>query len=1287
MVCSADKQRPPKPSSIHQYDKTLLPGSLVLLNSSLRTTHHHPLTLFIDNGCSGFALLNEDLSRTLKIKTSPSDYPIPVFLADGSKAEPIILKSEPLHLRVGNHTEEIIFLICKMPYDVILGLEWIRLHNPTIDWKNMSFEFNDTSCFSAGHCSIPSTIDCIPVLSVAHEDSELPLSSSGFTVFNHACLDKLEKDHSTKEVQQEDNDCDSSNFLSEPDIEILEPGKFREFVESEKLDVHMFIIKNHQESVNNQESKKSGSLSENNQVSEKKSESKNPELNISAITQEKVYTKSSVDLDSRGVPLKYSEFSDVFYNKEEPYGDLPPHRSYDLSINLEENAKLPSPGKIYPISLEERKILEEYIAKALERGWITHSESPIGAPCFFVKKPNGGLRLCVDYRAINNITVKNRYPLPLINNLIDRLKSAATYTRLDLPDAYHLVRIKEGDEWKTAFRCEFGSYQYQVIPFGLSNAPSAFQYFMNDIFDGMLQKNVIVYLDDILIHTRADENHDEAVKEVLQRLRDHHLVANPKKCSFGVSEIDFLGHTISTEGIKMDPSKIKSIREWKSPICIKDAQSFIGFANFYRRFIKDFSKIVKPITSLFKKGTPFIWSRECEEMFERLKAQFCSLPILHHYDFAKTVVVETDASDFALGAILSQYDEYGVLHPIAYHSRQFAPAEANYDTHDKELLAIIDAFKVWRHYLISAPTPITVLSDHNNLVYFTKNQHLNRRQYRWSQFLADFDFVITFRAGKLGTKPDALSRRSEYKFKKGDTFEETNKFPMFKFEDEHLIKSSHPIHIDELTLSPSSFIEQIKKDLKESEILKDFQESKLSPDFTLVNDILYYKDKIVVPSERLQLSVLHKRHNLPTAGHFGVAKTVELIQRDYYWKSLRSFVKKYIRGCDTCNRSKSNRHLPYGELKPLSIPSERWREISMDFICDLPISNGFDAILVVKDRLTKMAHFIPTYKTVTAEQTANLVIQDIFRLHGVPTNIVSDRGTQFISNFWKEFCKTLGINIKMSTAFHPETDGSTEIVNQIIEQYIRIYGNYLQDDWTLHLPLAEFTYNNTENSTTKMTPFFANQGYHPIFDPTITREIKTPSVVNRIQDLNIILEDLRANLNQAQSDYKRHADKSRLPAPDLKPGDLVFLNRKNIKTKRPSRKFDNKNLGPFKIKEKINEVAFKLHLPSSMKIHPVFHVSLLEPKSKETFANQKQEPPQPIEVDGEQHYEVEKILDSRIHRGRLQYLVSWLGYDESERSWEPISHLNGCRELIEEFKRKNPDKPSKEDLRTSSRRS
>ena len=418
--------------------------------------------------------------------------------------------------------------------------------------------------------------------------------------------------------------------------------------------------------------------------------------------------------------------------------------------------------------------------------------------------------------------------------------------------------------------------------------------------------------------------------------------------------------------------------------------------------------MIKPITSLFKKGTPFVWSPECQEVFEKLKNQFCSLPILHHYDFNKSCVVETDASDFALGAVLSQYDENNVLHPIAYHSRQFAPAEANYDTHDKELLAIIDAFKTWRHYLISVPSPVTVLSDHHNLIHFTKNQHLNRRQYRWSQFLADFNFVITFRPGKLGTKPDALSRRSEYKFKKGDSFEELNTFPIFKIDQDRLVRSAHPIHIDGLSLSPSSFIEELKSDLKESEILKDFRESRLSSDFTLTNNILYFKNKIVVPSERLQLDILHKRHNLPTAGHFGVAETVELIQRDYYWKNLRAFVKKYIKGCDTCNRAKSNRHLPYGPLKPLEIPSERWRDISMDFITELPISNGFDSILVVKDRLTKMSHFIPTHKTVTAEQTASLLTSHVFRLHGIPTSIVSDRGTQFVSNFWKEFCKKFG---------------------------------------------------------------------------------------------------------------------------------------------------------------------------------------------------------------------------------------------------------------------------------------
>jgi len=475
--------------------------------------------------------------------------------------------------------------------------------------------------------------------------------------------------------------------------------------------------------------------------------------------------------------------------------------------------------------------------------------------------------------------------------------------------------------------------------------------------------------------------------------------------------------------------------------------------------------------------------------------------------------------------------------------------------------------------------------------------------------------------------------------------------------------------------SDESFLNDLRQAIISSTLLMDFYLGKLDKSYDLIDGLLYFNGLLVIPSESLQLRVFMQRHCSPAAGHYGMAKTLELITRDFHWPNLRKSIRRLIRNCDVCQRSKPSRHAPYGLLQALSVPSERWWDISMDFITVLPISNGYDSIFVVKDRLSKQAHFIPCKKTITGEETAELFLREIFRLHGSPRSIVSDRGTQFVSTYWKRFSELLGTKVNLSSAFHPETDGSTEVLNQMIEQYLRIYCNYQQDDWTTHISLAEFTYNNTVNTSTQMTPFFANHGHHPLFDLSVIRESVVPSAESRILQLKTIREDLIANLTSAQESYTHYANRSRLPTPDLRIGDLVYLDRRHIKTSRPSSKLDYKKLGPFKISHIINPVTFKLKLPPSMKIHPVFHVSLLEPKTRDIIQDFIQPPPPPEIIDSYEEFEVEEILDSRLHRGKLQYFIHWKGYPVSDRTWEPASNVINSPKLLMEFHQRYPDKP------------
>ena len=1012
------------------------------------------------------------------------------------------------------------------------------------------------------------------------------------------------------------------------------------------------------------------------------------------------------------LPAQYKQYCDVIEKKNAD--TLPQHQPYDCSIELQEGAQPPF-GPIYGLSQNELAALRDYLDENLAKNFIRHSKSPAGAPILFVKKKDGSLRMCVDYRGLNKVTIKNRYPLPLISGLLDQLGQAKIYTKIDLRGAYNLVRIREGDEWKTAFRTRYGHFEYNVMPFGLTNAPAIFQHLMNDIFREFLDDFVVCYLDDILIYSKNEEDHKQHVRLVLEKLRNAGLYAKLEKCVFHQPQVEFLGYIISGEGLSMDPKKIQTVIEWKKPATIRDVQCFLGFANFYRIFIQNYSKIAASLTRLTCKDK-LEWSTEADQAFETLKKAFTTAPILTHPDFQKPFFLETDASDFALGAVLSQSSEDGRLHPVAFHSRKFTAAEINYEIHDKELLAIVDSFQEWRHFLEGAQHPVTVYTDHKNLEYFMSAKVLNRRQARWSISLSRFNFVITYRPGSQQIRSDALSRRAYLAPKEGDAAFDQQRSTLIKPEQLQLKTVRTTTSVDasflqEIRVSlqsdplalkfksnagiPSSGeISSIDSQIPDSEVVDlespnqptsssrihrsrggEMPQDDTDPRFQFQDGLLYYQGLLYVPEGPCRLRVLQSRHDFPSAGHFGYNKTMELISRDFWWPQMWKVVKEYVTTCDTCSRSKIPRHRPYGLLQPLPIPEKPWTSISMDFIVDLPLSKTFDSIFVVVDRLTKMAHFIPCHKTVTGEETAKLFVDNVYKIHGFPDDIISDRGTQFTSKFWQSLFKILGVEIKLSSAYHPQTDGQTERVNQVLEQYLRCTINYHQDNWTDLLPLAEFAYNNTLQGSTQQTPFFANYGHHPRFDQFNLNISQNPAAIDLATRLSNIQKQMKEKLLEAQEHQKSNADKSRKQHPLISIGDKVWLLRRNLKTQRPSDKLDYRRLGPFPVVKQINKVAYRLELPASMKIHPVFHVSLLEPYKESTLPGRVQETPPPIEIEGEEEFEVSEILDSRIHRRRLEYLVHWQGYEVSERTWEPASNLDNAPEMIREFHRLYPQKP------------
>lgn len=1018
------------------------------------------------------------------------------------------------------------------------------------------------------------------------------------------------------------------------------------------------------------------------------------------------------------IPDRYSEFTSVF-SKEEA-GKLPlPREGGELAIETKPGAKLPW-GPIYPLSEFELATLRHFLEDMLQRKLIRHSTSPAGAPVLFAKKPDGSLRLCVDYRGLNEQTIKNRYPLPRIDELMDRVAGSKIFSKLDLRDAYQRLRIRRGDEWKTAFRTRYGHYEYLVMPFGLSNAPATFQAYINHAMKGLLDISVIVYLDDILIYSKNEEEHEQHVKEVLYRLQKHNLYAKLQKCDFHKTEVNYLGYVVGVDGVRMDESRIHTIRDWPEPKTITELQAFLGFCGFFRRFVHQYSSITAPMTDLLKgsqKPKVLKWSTSAQQAFHRLKEVFMNPPVLAHFDPRKEIQLITDCSGFGMAGILLQPPDTSedpasserakrTWRPVAYYSRKLNQAEQRYPTHDAELLAIVEAFRVWRHYLEGSLHTIIIYSDHDTLKHFKRAKSLNARQARWTERLAAFDFEILHKPGK-SNPADAPSRRPDYKPSGSEHL--NSLLPTLQNKIGRGCRSNHAArempsspdgpsvgqasapdaHLSRLLVmqaassenacdSPVSSLRDLLISAQKGDAFSVKVRGATNPDeygssgWQVDNQgLVRLRDAIYVPkNDALRAELLRIHHDDPFAGHYGVNKTLSSIRRKYHWEGLEKETRAYVATCWACQHTKSPRVKASGRLSSLPVASEPLKDLTMDFITGLPPSKHrgvvSDSILVVVDRFTKMAKYIPCTEKIKAPDLANLFIDAIATTFGTPRSIVTDRGALFTSSFWSDFCHHLRIKRKLSTAFHPQTDGQTERQNQTLEAYLRIFANYRQDDWAESLSIAEFVTNNTVHSSTGQTPFFALYGVHPDLpeeaDLSTGRNVAASDRVRKIRTARKLMEE---EMLHAVAKQEKYYNMKRNPA-EFSVGDQVLLSMKNLRTWRPSKKLDQRWTGPFEIINTVGRQAYTLRLPNIYsRLHPTFHVSLL--KKAQRRPGEEDPEPQPIVIDDEEEWEVEAILDEREYRGQTKYLVKWLGYPDYENSWEPLSNLEGAKEALQEY--------------------
>ncbi|KAI2661080.1 Transposon Tf2-6 polyprotein [Labeo rohita] len=729
------------------------------------------------------------------------------------------------------------------------------------------------------------------------------------------------------------------------------------------------------------------------------------------------------------IPSEYQDLLEAFSRTKATH--LPPHRPGDCAIDLIPGATPPK-GQIFPLSQAESEAMQKYIQEELAKGFITPSTSPASAGFFFAKKKDGGLRPCIDYRGLNEVTIKYRYPLPLVPSALEQLRSAKLFTKLDLRSAYNLVRIHAGDEWKTAFSTTSGHYEYRVMPFGLANSPSCFQAFINEVFRDMLNRWVIVYIDDILIYSNSYSEHVQHVRAVLRRLIAHQLYAREEKCTFHQDKISILGYIISSEGVAMDEKKVEAVLNWPRPSTLRELQRFLGFANFYRHFIRNFSTVAAPLTAMVKRGTSRLtWSQAALQAFDDLRQRFSSAPILHHPDPEKPFVVEVDASSTGIGAVLSQRQgEPPKLFPCAYFSHKLTLAECNYDVGNRKLLAIKLALEEWRHWLEGAKHPFTVLTDHRNLEYLRSAKTLNHRQARWALFFTRFNFQATYRPGSQNTKANTLSRIHE---------------------------PGQPAKTPEPVLPTSIIAAPVAWDIMTE--IAEAQTQDPPPAECPIN--LTY-----VPLN-LRSRVLSEVHSVPSSGHPGIEATLHLLNNRFWWPTIRLDTINFIRACAACNTAKVPRRLPAGLLQPLPVPQR-------------PIPT---TILSVVVRFSKACRFIPLPKLPSALETAEVLCNWVFRLYGMSEDIVSVRGLQFTSRLWACFFRLLGVNVSLTSGYHPQANGQVERLNQELTRFLRTYCQNHQEDWSRYLFWAEYAQNSLRKPSTNLTPFQCVLGFQPPMFP------------------------------------------------------------------------------------------------------------------------------------------------------------------------------------------------------------
>lgn len=1206
---------------------------------------------FIDCGCTFTAVSSDFASRCgLEIKYFPNDIVCAVGGGSSINIPRRVSKCSFDLLELGEY-ESTIFIMDSIPLqcDAILGTDFLTTVNPYIDWRNKSarrvVDKEDDECKDQQQLKMDD--ERYSELMLYHQEFDCVTASGRTTVIRQGeYLRELAEGHTTS----------SEFFFIVNPVDDLDTAKVRRFKDQgwEAL--------------------------ENNPAYE--------------------------------VLLKYK--ASVFRDKLE-IENVVSNNTVTHRIDLVD--EIPITVKQFRLSPEQQQAVIAWTKEMLDAGLIRPSTSPYSSPIFCVKKPVGW-RIVHDYRLVNSKTRIPQEPIPRKDDIIDAMYGGYWFSCMDLLSGYYQLLLDEHSRKFTAFSTPKGHFEYMVIAQGLAGAPATFNRFVQQVFADLSDISR-AFFDDIYVYTRSRDidAHLGALDRVLGKCEEFGLSIKISKCVFVSPEIPVLGDFVGRSGVRMDPDKVAIIRTWPIPRTKTELKSFLGTIQYCARFCKDYGRLVAPLhhATIGKgKHEAISFTESLTQCFLDLKTAMSSTPTLALPDFTRPFGIRMDASDFAIGGVLFQVDRTNQEHPIAFTGRKMSRAELLYPVREKELLAIVHALKVWRPYLLDRP--FVVETDHKTLEELLTQRTCTQRLARWLNLVSEYRPMFRWIPGHTNDTADGLSRRSDFCPEDGPASSVSMRNLLQSIlatetpteaGNEDASPSIQFAHCDQalmvFQLLSSRDIAQLCQTNYQIDrsfcliwkfLLRGGQDGAIPPknaeDYVLANNLLWKKAKdgalrLCVPdNDELRQKVLFSEHDDPARGHPGVFKTTHFIKKKYFWPGMTADSKQYVSTCEKCQRNKHRQTKPPGLLNVLPIPEARWQDVTMDFITGLPNSNGNNSIWIIVDRLTKRAHFIPVNmgdSESSAKNCAKVFQKEFQRLHGIPETIISDRDVRFTSTFWRSFMELQGSFHQLSSAFRPNTDGQTERTNRFLEDYVRNYVHASQNNWADLLWSAEIAYNSRIHDSIGMSPFEADLGYVPrsvpdhIFDNIVGTKSKK-DILLLGQKQQELLEILKETLGKAQERMKYYYDRNR-PLQNFEVGDKVLISSKNLKiehlgiAKEGSLKFGPLWIGPYPVIQKTTPDTYRLKLPIGLRLHPEFHTSLLKPYLIDPDTERFNKPNEGMLSAGnsvDQAFLIECIVGHKKVKGKILYLVKWVGYPSSENSWEPLSNIRKpASRLIDEY--------------------